>query len=320
MSEQTSARRVSAPRGVTAPRWRDGLNTRLAPYGLVLPFMLLFLVFLVGPILIAVWRSLFQVRASSGLGFTGTPRTVFVGLQNYASALGDSEFVAGFGRVLLFGAVQVPVMLLFALVLALLFDSAAVRLRRTFQVAVFLPYAVPGVIAALLWGFLYQPGVSPVVSALHSLGVQVDFLGPGTVLWSLANISVWSYTGVNMIILYAALQSVPSQIGEAARIDGAGELRVALSIKLPMILPAVLLTTLSSVIGTLQLFSEPNVVRTITSNITGSYTPNMAIYNTSTQAQNPNLAAAMAVLLGGITLILSLVLLRGSQRRSGARI
>ena len=273
--------------------------------------------FLVGPILMALWRSLFRTRSSSGLGFTGTTETVFVGIENYTKALGDAEFVAGFGRVLLFGLVQVPVMLLFALGLALLFDSAAVHLKRTFQIMVFLPYAVPGVIAALLWGFLYQPGVSPVVGALHSAGIQVDFLSEGTVLWSLANISVWCYTGINMIILYAALQSVPKEITEAARIDGAGELRVAWSIKLPMIFSALLLTTLSSVIGTLQLFSEPNVIRTITSNITGSYTPNMAVYNTSTLGQDPNLGSAMAVVLGGVTLVLSLIVLRLSKPRSG---
>ena len=308
---------VSLERPVRRPLRTGGLSTRLAPYGFVLPFVVLFLVFLIGPILMAVWRSLFRTRVSSGLGFTGTPETVFVGIENYLKAFGDAAFVAGFGRVLLFGLVQVPVMLIFALGLALLFDSAAVRLKRSFQIMVFLPYAVPGVIAALLWGFLYQPGVSPVVGALHSLGIQVNFLSEGTVLWSLANISIWCYTGINMIILYAALQSVPKEITEAARIDGAGELRVAWSIKLPMIFSALLLTTLSSVIGTLQLFSEPNVIRTITSNITGSYTPNMAIYTTSTAAQDPHLGAAMAVILGAVTLLLSLVVLRVSKPRSG---
>jgi len=312
---------IAATRPVRASKRTGGRTggraTRLAPYGFVLPFVVLFLVFVVGPILIAFWRSMFQVKAASGLGFTGTPTTVFSGLKNYTQALGDADFIAGFGRVLLFGVVQVPVMLLFALLLALLFDSAAVRFKRSFQILVFLPYAVPGVIAALLWGFLYQPGVSPVVSALSSVGLHVNFLGEGTVLWSLANISIWSYTGINMIILYAALQSVPKEITEAARIDGAGELRVAWSIKLPMIRMALLLTTLSSVIGTLQLFNEPSVIRTVTSNITSAYTPNMAIYNASTESQNPNLGAAMAVLLGAVTLVLSLILLRLSRQRSG---
>ena len=310
----TAARAAATARRGTSQR----AGQRVAPYLFTAPFAVLFAVFLVAPIALAIGTSLFQRRSAGGLGFGGTTRTVFAGLSNYATALSDGDFVRGFVRVLSYGAVQVPVMLVLALVLALLFDSAAVRFSKFFQATVFVPYAVPGVIAALLWGFLYQPGVSPVVGLLDGLGVGVDFLAPGTVLWSLANVAVWSTTGINMVILYAALQSVPGEVGEAARVDGAGELRIALSVKLPLIAPALLLTTLSSVIGTLQLFSEPNVLRNVTSNITSDYTPNMAIYTTSTQGQDPNLAAAMAVLLGAATLVLSLVVMRVTGRRNGA--
>jgi multiple sugar transport system permease protein len=314
MGPATGTVRPPGPSRRTAAR----TGQRVAPYLFVAPFAVLFLVFLVAPILLALGTSLFARKSAGGLGFGGSTRTVFAGLSNYATALTDSDFVAGFGRVLLYGVVQVPVMLLLALGLALLFDSAAVRFRKFFQAAVFVPFAIPGVIAALLWGFLYQPGVSPFVGFLAGLGVDADFLAPGTVLWSLANIGVWSSTGINMIILFAALQSVPTEVGEAARMDGASELRIALSVKLPLIAPALLLTTLSSVIGTLQLFSEPNVLRNVTSNITSDYTPNMAIYSASSEGQDPNLAAAMAVLLGLVTLVLSLVLMRISNRRNGA--
>ena len=314
----STATRPAAP---AAPRRRatsQRAGQRLAPYLFTAPFAVLFVVFLVAPIVLALGTSLFERRSAGGLGFGGGSTTVFAGLSNYATALSDSDFLGGFLRVLGYGAVQVPVMLVLALLLALLFDSAAVRFSKFFQATVFIPYAVPGVIAALLWGFLYQPGVSPIVSLLADVGVDADFLAPGTVLWSLANIAVWSTTGINMIILYAALQSVPVEVGEAARIDGAGEFRIALSVKLPLIAPALLLTTLSSVIGTLQLFSEPNVLKTVTSNITSDYTPNMAIYATSTQGQDPHLAAAMAVLLGAATLVLSLVVMRITNRRNGA--
>ena len=176
---------------------------------------------------------------------------------------------------------------------------------------------MPGVIAALLWGFLYQPSVSPLVAGLRSIGIPADFLSPGTVLWSIANVSIWSLVGINMIILFSALQSVPRDMYEAAKLDGAGELRIALSIKIPMIWPAVLLTTLSSIIGTLQLFSEPAVLKTITSNISSDYTPNMAIYAASTTANDPNLASAMAILLGVATFALSLVIMKLTTRRKG---
>jgi multiple sugar transport system permease protein len=263
---------------------------------------------------VAIWNST-QAKKSSGLGF-GDSSVVFVGFDNYVRALKDGDFRSGFARVALYGIVQVPVMMLFAGTLALLFDSALLKAKRFFQFAVFLPYAVPGVIAALLWGFLYQPSVSPVIGFFRTLGVNADLLAPGTVLWSVANVSIWSYTGLNMVILFAALQTVPREMYEAARLDGAGELRMAWSIKVPMIAPAVLLTTLSSVIGTLQLFNEPQVLKSITANISSDYTPNMAIYATSTVGQNSELSSAMAVILGVVTLIVSLLILRFSNRRA----
>lgn len=118
--------------------------------------------------------------------------------------------------MLLFGAVQVPVMLGLALVFALLLDSPLIRGKKFYRLAFFAPYAVPGVIAAIMWGFLYSPSLSP-FSVLTS---NVDLLGSGLVLWSIANVVTWVYAGYNMLIIYSALQSIPGEIYEAARIDG----------------------------------------------------------------------------------------------------
>ena len=298
----------------SSSRARGGRRA-LAPYVFIAPFVVLFVVFLIIPIITAVVTSLFSV-SQSGLGFTTSATTSFVWFQNYVIALANHDFIAGFGRVLLFGVVQVPVMLGIALVLALLFDSAVTKFARFFQLAVFLPYAVPGVVAALLWGFLYQPGVSPVVQFLHGIGVQVDFLSPGTVLWSIANISTWSYVGVNMIVMFSALQNIDRELFEAARIDGASELRTALTIKVPLIAPAILLTCLFSIIGTLQLFNEPKVLKSITSNVSSGFTPNMEIYSISTSGGNLNLGSAMAILLGLVTFIFSIVVSRLTNRRA----
>ncbi|WP_129669712.1 carbohydrate ABC transporter permease [Phytoactinopolyspora endophytica] len=314
MSVATAATSTSA-----RPRRRSrGGGQRSAPYVFLAPFIVLFVGFLIVPIGLAVWNSLHTVQRS-GLGFGSSSETAFTGLSNYTDALTNPEFLDGLGRVLLFGAVQVPVMLALALVLALLFDSAAVKFTRFFQLSVFLPYAVPAVVAALLWGFLYQPQVSPIVDALGSVGIDPDFLAPGTVLWSIANVTIWSVTGVNMIIIFSALQTVPREIYEAARIDGAGEIRTALRIKMPMIAPAIILTALFSVIGTLQLFNEPMVMRSVTSNVSSEYTPNMMIFSTTTQGGNINLGSAMAILLGLVTFALSVAVSAASNRRGGKR-
>jgi multiple sugar transport system permease protein len=309
---------TTAPATVSRRRV-SGAGRRWVPYAFIAPFVILFLLFLVAPIVVAVINSLFA-RKSTGLGFGGSSID-FVGLDNFARAFADSDFLLGFPKVLLYGAIQVPVMMIIAAVLALLFDTALVKGKRFFQFAVFLPYAVPSVIAALLWGFLYQPSVSPILQFLASLGIDANLLAPGTVWWSIGNINLWSLIGINMIILFAALQSVPREMYEAARIDGAGEIRTALQIKLPMIAPAVLLTTLSSVIGTLQLFNEPQVLQSITPNISSDWTPNMAIYAASTLGRDAHLGSAMAVILGLVTLVVSLVLVRftNSPSQGGAR-
>jgi multiple sugar transport system permease protein len=209
-------------------------------------------------------------------------------------------------------------MLGLALLMALLFDSAVARLKRFFQFSFFVPYAIPSVVAALTWGFLYLPGVSPVVALLRSLDLPHDFLASNVVLWSIANVATWQWTGVNMVIIFAAIQALPTELYEAARVDGASEVRIARQIKVPLVRPAILLTGVFSIIGTLQLFNEPMVVRGLTPNVTGDYTPNMAVYQTAIAQQDPYLASAMAVVLALLSFGLSVAFLKFVQKR-GAR-
>lgn len=249
----------------------------------------------------------------SGLGL-GPSQTVFSGLANYTAAFHDAGFAGSLVRVLLFMAVETPVMIIFALVLALALDSASVRFPRIFRSAYFAPYGVPGVVASLLWGFIYVPGISPVVDLLGRIGLHPDFLGPHTVLWSIANILTWEFAGYNMLILTASLKAIPEEIYEAAQIDGTGPLRVAWRIKIPMISGSLMLATVFTIIGTLQLFTEPLVLRGLTGNITASYTPNLSAYTQAFTDGNYNLAAAESVILALAALVLSLAFLRFTQR------
>jgi multiple sugar transport system permease protein len=297
-------------------RRRRGGRAGWAPVMFLAPFGVLFVLLFLLPIGYAIYQSLLRVHVSGlGLGPSSTT-TEFAGFSNYTQVFADSSFWQGVGRVLLFGVVQIPVMLAFATILALLLDSAAVRFRRLFRLAFFLPYGIPGVIAAILWSFLYLPGLSPVVAALHDTGFgTVNFLGTNSALWSIANIVTWEYTGYNMLIIYAALQAIPADLYEAGRLDGASEWTMAARIKLPMVTPALVLTAIFSIIGTLQLFSEPQVLRAITSNISSSYTPNLLAYTQAFTGNNPNYAAAIAVVLAIGTFILSFGFLRLVQRR-----
>ncbi len=270
---------------------------------LIAPFLLFFAVTYLAPIVSTIWQSLFTEKSGGGLGLTAKT-TEFAGLDNYAQAVTDPAFWSGMGRVLLFGVVQVPIMLLVALCLALLLDSFTSRLRTTFRLAYFLPYAVPGVIAALVWAYLYVPDLSPIVELLHGLGIPADFLASNTVLWSMANITTWNWTGYKMIILISALQAIPRDQFEAARLDGASAWQIAWKIKVPNIKAAIGLAVLMSIIGSVQLFNEPTVIRTVSSNVSSDFLPMLMVYNAAFTQQDMGYAGALAIVMSVITGVL----------------
>lgn len=288
------------------------MRSKTAPWILLAPFLVLFLGTVIVPIIMAVGYSFTRVERSGLLGEAGVT-SVFAGFENYAAALANQNFIASIGRMILFGVVQVTVMIVAATILALLLESAAARFPAFFRATYFMPYGIPGVIATILWSFLYIPGLSPIVDVLGVIGINVDFLAPEVVLWSIANIVTWTYTGYNMLIIIAQLKSIPGELYEAARIDGAGSLRIVKDIQLPMIRPALLLTIIFSIIGTLQLFAEPRLLQTMSSGITSEYTPNMSAYAYAFQYNEIGMAAAQAVIIAVSAFILSAVALGISQ-------
>ncbi|MER7155141.1 carbohydrate ABC transporter permease [Streptomyces lydicus] len=316
MSRDTLSRAAPVTPARPAPRRRPRRATRTearnarAAACFVLPFLAVFCLCFLAPIGYALHQSLYTTERTGPLGLGGREHEAFTGLANYAHALSDGRFLAGFGRVLLFGAVQIPLMLVLATALALLLESAGARAVTFFRSAFFLPYGVPGVIASILWGFLYVPGISPLVKIAGALGWDVDFLSRGSVLWAIANIVVWQFTGYNMLVLIAQLKAVPGELYEAARIDGANAWQVARHIKLPLIRPALVLTTVFSIIGTLQLFAEPMVLRPLASSIDSGFTPNLHAYSEAFVGNNQHVAAAEAVLLALVACGLSFGFLR----------
>ncbi|WP_317451204.1 carbohydrate ABC transporter permease [Microcella alkalica] len=295
---------VTAVRRPRAVRHRGALAVFLIPFGA------LFALFYVIPIGYAVYQSLLVVERD---GTFGPAVQVFGGLTQYIAVFENEAFWASIGRVLLFGVVQVPIMLGLALILALLLDSPLVRGSKFFRLAFFAPYAVPSVIAAIMWGFLYSPNLSPFTGVTQA----VDFLSAESVLWSIANVVTWVYVGYNMLIIYSALLAIPSEIYEAARLDGASQLRIAWSIKIPLVVPALVLTGIFSIIGTLQLLAEPQVFQSFSSAVTSTFTPNLTIYSTAS-IPNISLAAAMSVVLALATFVLSFTVLKLTQRRTAA--
>jgi len=277
------------------------MTAKRAGYVFVAPFLVLFLLLFMFPLGYAAYLSLFKDQLVGG--------TVFAGLANYTRALSDPQLLQGVGRVGLFFLIQVPIMLLISLAAALAIDSGLLRAARVFRLGVFLPYAVPSVVAALMWGYLYGPSFGPL--ARFGFNPLTDTL----MLPALGNIVTWEFAGYNMIILYAALRTVPAERYEAAAVDGAGPWRTAWSIKIPALRPALLLCLVFSVIGSFQLFAEPNLVQRLAPNvINAAYTPNLYAYSLAFTSQQVNYAAAVSFLLGLVILVVSYAVLYTANR------
>jgi multiple sugar transport system permease protein len=274
----------------------------------VAPFLVLFVLLFLTPLGYAAYLSLFQNKLIGG--------TSFVGLDNYAKALADPLFLRGILRVATFFVIQVPVMLLLALLFALALDSGLVRLAKVVRLGVFVPYAVPSVVAALMWGYLYGPDYGPFAQLSRMLDLPVPrFLSESWMLGSLANVVTWEFVGYNMIILYAALRTIPPDLYEAAAVDGAGAWRIAWSIKLPALRPALKLTVLFSVIGSFQLFNEPNLLQRIAPSVIDSaYTANLYAYSLAFIGRQVNYAATVSFLLGAVIVVVSYAVLLTANR------
>jgi len=303
----SAARKPSAARPAKAAGAKPRVQHKGAILAFVLPFGALFALFYLVPIGYAIYQSLLVIERE---GTFGQATQVFGGLTQYILVFQNGPFWESIGRVLAFGAVQVPIMLGLALLFALLLDSPLVRGKKFFRLAFFVPYAVPGVIAAIMWGYLYSPNLSP----FSAVTENINFLSADLVLWAIANVVTWVFVGYNMLIIYSALLAIPAELYEAARLDGAGQLRIAWSVKIPLIMPAIILTAIFSIIGTLQLLAEPQVFRSFSSAVTSTFTPNLTVYSTSS-IPNFNLAAAFSVVLALATFILSFTFLKFTQRK-----
>jgi multiple sugar transport system permease protein len=206
-------------------------------------------------------------------------------------------------------------MLVLVLVAALATDTPRLYASNFFRLIIFLPYAVPGVVAVLMWGFMYGTNFGLAADLNELFGTSVAPLSKSWMLASIANIVTWEFVGYNMLIFYSALRTVPGEIYEAAAMDGASAFRTVLSIKIPALRGAIVIATIFSIIGTFQLFNEPNILRTLEPNvITTYYTPNLYAYNLSFGGQQYNYSATVAIVMGLLTAVIAYVIqLRGSR-------
>ncbi|RPF20653.1 carbohydrate ABC transporter permease [Myceligenerans xiligouense] len=319
----TGARRPASapapePPSTRAPRRGVArFGRQSAPWAFLAPAVVLFALFLAAPIGYSVYLS-FRTEKVSGLGLgSGSRQEVWNGAANYVSAVADPEFLASVGRVALYGLIVVPVMLGSALLFALLLDARRTRARRFGRIAIFLPYAVPAVISSLLWGFLYLPGVSPFYWVFERLGWSVPSLfSSNLVMFAVANIAIWGGIGFNMVVIYTSLRSIPSELYEAAELDGASQVGIAWRIKIPIVVPSIIMTFVFSMIATLQVFAEPTTLRPLSNSISTTWTPLMKVYRDAFTRGDLYSAAATSVVIAVATFVISFGFLRLVQARA----
>ncbi len=246
-------------------------------------------------------------------GFT-SDRT-WIGLDNFRQIVQDSYFWDAYLRSFMFMAVAVPVQVILALIVALVLNDSSYKLGPFFRTVFFLPVVTSAAIIGIVMTFIFSPFNGPANKILLQAGiidVPVDFLGnPDTALWTVAGVWVWKWFGITMIYWLAALQVVPQDLYEAARIDGANRWSLHRDITLPMVIPFAVVIVLITIVGSLNVFG---LVQTMTEGGPFFASEVMEVYiyrNAFGEGGIPRLGyASAAALFFGIT-VLGLSLLQG---------
>jgi len=220
----------------------------------VTPAIVLFCLFMLYPIL----SSLYYVT-QKWRGATST----FIGLGNFVRMLHDQVFLQALGNNFIFMAVQIPIMVFLALFLAVLLNQEVQKLRGPLRLAIFLPSVTSLVVVSVLFRMLLQTNgmLNNLLIGAHIIKEPIGWLSDP--FWAKVTIILamtWRWTGYNMVFFLVGLQSIDPQIYEAAEVDGASKSRQLFQITIPLLLPVILFSLVTSTSGTMQLFDEPNIL------------------------------------------------------------
>ena len=242
--------------------------------------------------------------------------TRFVGLRNYSELVRNPTFWKAVRNTFYFALVGGPLTVAASLAAALLVNARAVRLRGLFRTVYFTPFVTTLVAIAIVWRYLYHPRYGLLNYVLGTVGVgPVDWLGdPRWAMPSIILMAVWKNFGYNMLIFIAGLQSIPEELYEAARIDGAGTWRRFWHVTIPQLAPTFLFVGVVTMIGYFQLFAEPYVM-TAGGPLRATTSLVLFMYEEGFRWWRMGVAAAIAFILFGIILLWTLLQLRVQRER-----
>jgi len=240
----------------------------------------------------------------------------YVGAHNYVQAFHDEVWWKSIQNGLLFAVVALTVMQGIGLLLALGADQK-IRGQAVYRVLFYLPPVLSGIVVALVWKWLYQPYGGPINELLGALGLshlERPWLGDGaTALWAVSLASVWQGVGTPFLLFLAALQNVPDELCDAARVDGANRWQLFRNVTFPSILPTIGLVSVLTFLGAMQIF---NMVLAMTNGGPGYATevPVLHIFRAAFELNQFGYATALAVLFGFMLFLISLLTLRVTKR------
>jgi len=241
----------------------------------------------------------------------------FVGPENYQSMLGDSQVRDSLGVTVKFAILALPVGIVLPLAVALLLNSKSLRGSSLFRVLFFMPYVVPFIAGVLIWQGMLGTDTGWINLFLRQVGIQdpPNWLNDtGWIYPALVFIGIWGIGG-GIVINLAGLRSVPSELYDAARIDGAGWLAQLRHVTLPMMSPVIFYSLILGVVDVLQYFLVPLVLYNGTGEPGGSTLFfNLLLYKQAFNFQNYAYGATLAWLLFAITLAITLIVFRTSRR------
>ena len=268
-------------------------------YLFVAPFFVLFGIFILYPIGFSLWLSF------RDWSLVGPAR--YVGLQNYRDLLHDGIFWQSMTNCALLFLIYVPAMTFLALALAALLNSRYVRLQGMFRTLIFLPYVMSGTVAAAYTfqlildqnsgyanHFLKLVGVSPVAWLNNLWWARI----------SVGLLVLWVWLGYNMLIMLAGLQAIPPELSEAARVDGAGPVRIFFKITIPLLRPVIVFAVTLSIIGTFSLFTEPFIL-TGGGPANATTTPVLQIWSNTFSYLRVGYSAAMSYVFFAIIVVIA---------------
>ncbi|TXK18558.1 carbohydrate ABC transporter permease [Homoserinibacter sp. GY 40078] len=295
-------------RPAAVPRRRRRISRWATPFAFLAPVLLLFLSFKAYPVLYALYLSFTTNEAGQQL---------FVGFDNYIRLASDPLFRIALGNTVLILVVQVPIMLVTAVFLAVAFNSRLLRGRTVFRVAYFIPIVMGLVAYGILFSALLKYDDGLVNFALSSIGLpKVPWLAdPFWAKMAIVLALSWHYVGNNAVIYLAQLQAIPTELYEAAAVDGASRWQQFRNVTLPGLRPALVLTIVLSTIGTLQLFDEPYVLTNGGPN-NATLTIGMYLYQNAFQYFDFGYASAIGYALTLIVALVSVIQMLILRRRA----